>query len=373
MIDSKPVYPPEICDAAASIPRAFYDMNDMSGSGDSHYPHQYMLSSSHPSHGLSEPSGAGGAGGGAGAGAVGLLQGQSSEYPRLWTSMQTSGKASGGSGGTAGYYMDADASSQMMPSTASYVQSSSGRMSTGGLSGSTSSSLDSYPGPMFPALSSLSTSLPEGGPRTDKVLPPPRIPSCSDFACIGVSSGSSGTKVSLYNYADSSGPSSASHSRTSTSSHRSPTTSYVPLSPPMAIPSAQRSPTLMPPNSASVGSVGSYPTAAASNAAPASSGSYGSSCLMCPTNRVVLISSPSVDAMPFSILSQKPSTPIHHQHQRPEAEPSLQQPYQSTPRSSSSHAIAPPLRTSSSSSSSSSGYQQTGDQHRGSMGVGRVC
>lgn len=308
-----------------------------------------------------------------GSGGVSVLQSQPSEYPRLWNSMPTSGKTSGGGGGTGSYYVDADAPPQMMPSTSSYA----GRMSNNVLSGSTSSSPETFA--IFPALSSLSSSLPEGGPRTDKVLPPltsARAPPCSDFACNGVTNGSGGTKVSLYSYTDPPVPSNASHSRAPTSSHRSPTANYVPMSPPMAIPNSQRSP----PGSASAGSVGGCTAAAASNAAPATSGSYGSSSLMYPANRVMLMSSPSIDAMSFSVLSQKPSASshLHHQqqqqHQRPEAEASLQQQqYQSTPRSSSSHAIAPPLRTSSSSSNSSSSYQQTGDQHRGSMGVGRVC
>ena len=98
-MDPKPVYQPEVCGPAASMPRSFYDI-EMPGSADGQYPHQYMLSSSHPGHGLSESSGAGEAGGGVGAGGVSVLQSQSSEYPRLWNSMPTSGKASGGSGGT---------------------------------------------------------------------------------------------------------------------------------------------------------------------------------------------------------------------------------------------------------------------------------
>lgn len=353
LIDSKPLYHSDtlgssMCDPASSMPlapRSFYDMgNDMSGPGDSNYP-QYILSNSHSGHGIPETSG------------VGVLQ--HSEFPRHWTTIQTTGKTSGGS---SGYFLEPEATSgintisQIMSTAPSYVPASSNRILNGGISSSTSSSLDSYP-TIFPALTSLSSSLPEGGSRpsmslSDKVLPPlPTRIQSSDF-------GSGNIKGTLYSsYTDSSALSSNSHSRSSTSSHRSPTVNYVTSSPSMQIPSSQRStPTLVPPNSALTGSAGNYVTSSAT-----SSGSYNNGMLY-PSNQPTLMGS-AVDQMPVH------SMPAQKQQQRTDSELSLQQ-YQITPRSS-AHAPAPPLRTSSSSNASSN-YQQTSDQNRISMGLNKV-
>ncbi|KAF8254062.1 hypothetical protein K440DRAFT_639844 [Wilcoxina mikolae CBS 423.85] len=357
MIDSKTLYHPDtlgssMCDPASSIPlapRPFYDMgNDLSGSSDSSYP--YILSNSHSNHGLSETSG------------VGVLQSQHSEFPRHWSTIPTTGKTSGGS---SGYFLESEATSgisnisQIMTSSSSYVPTSTNRMSNGGMSSSASSSLESYP-TIFPALTSLSSSLPEGGSRpsislSDKVLPPlpTRIQSL-DF-------GSSNIKGTSYSgYTDSSGASSNSHSRASTTSHRSPTVSYVTSSPSMQIPSSQRSTPTLIPSSASIGSSGNYVTSSST-----SSGSYNSGILY-SSNQPTLMGS-SVDQMPVhSMLAQKQQQ--QQQQQRTDSELSLQQ-YQSTPRSS-AHVPAPPLHTSSSSSTSSN--YQTGDQHRGGMGLNKV-
>jgi hypothetical protein len=310
-------------DPTPSIPlnsRSLYDGlgSDISGSNDNYT--QYMLhSSSDPGSSLAEPSPV-------------ILQSQS-DFPRHWPSIPTSGKSSG-----SGYYMEPDAASGM----GSMTQVMSSFMQPPGPRIPGNSNVDNYPN-MFPALNSLSHSLPEGGSRlslSDKVLPPlphSRIPASVDFG------------VKIYSsYTDSASvASSTSQSRGSISMRRSPAANHIPLSPSMQLPSSERStPTL----SGSVSSMSNYITSSSSSM------SVGMGSNVYSSNQQPLLSS-SMDQIPVPPM-------LKQERQRTDPELMLQ----SIPRSS-AHVPTPPLRPSS--TSSSLGYQPNGDQHKG-RGLNKV-
>ena len=299
--------------------------NEMSTSTDSNYP-QYMLNSAAAPN-LSETSN--------------VLSSQHSDYPRHWSPIQPTNKSSSST-----YYssleLDATTSVNMGSIMSGFIPSSAGPRNASGVS------LDSYP-TIFPALSSLSSSLPESGSRStlsDKVLPPlgpARMPA-TDFG---------GFK--LYStYTDSSGPSSASHSRSSTSTHRSPAATYVPSSPSMqhVVPSSSErtTPTFLSSStaSASASSMSNYATSSASDMT-----NFG----IYPSSQQPLLGS-SVDHPSGVTASVFKSEGKKQQQQRTEAD--------MVPHASA--IIAPPLRTCpatpNSGNGGSSSYHQNGEQQQ---------
>jgi hypothetical protein len=337
-----------------------------SGAGETSYPTYTLHSNADSSSTLGEAS-------------ASVAPSQSTDFLRQWSSSQPSARTSTGS---SGYYMDDGAAGLNTLSSLSmsnYVTTSTSRIPS-------STSIDAYP--MFPALASLSSSLPDSIPKSEKSLPP--LPSatrmqCSDYSINSIKdyggmkssayprssafnindttvSSQSARSLNLYSgYTDSSGGSSGSNSRTSSSTHRSPAVGYVPSSPSVQIPSSQRStPTLMSSSSASAGSVGSYVTPHSSSSSvvsymtPATSASplgYGSN--IYPSGQTSLLGS-SIDPLSTSY-SSKPRTDLSELGS------------QSTPRGS--NTPAPILRTSSSSTSST--YPQNSEQRR-SIGISKV-
>lgn len=302
---------------------------EISAPADSNYP-QYMLNSE-AGHSLSETGNA-------------VLSSQHSDYSRHWPSMQPTSKSSGSA-----YYssLEPDVTSNV---TMGGIMSGFMPCSTGPRNAS-STSLDSYP-TMFPALGSLSSSLPESGSRStllDKVLPPlgpARMPT-ADFG-----------GIKLYSsYSDSSGPSSASHSRSSTSTRRSPAASYIPVSPSIqqaAPSSSERSTPTLRPSPASSNSMSNYVTSSVANMG--SIGIYSSS------QQPLL--GPSIDHLPGVAV---PIIKQEGQKQQQRTEVDL------VPRVSAITAL--PLLASSTSSSSNSGvsnYQQSTKQPIRYRGSNRV-
>lgn len=318
--------------------------NEISAPTDSNYS-QYMLNSE-TGHSLSTDN------------ANAVLSSQHSDYPRHWSSVQPTNKSSSST-----YYSNLEPETTASSVTMGSIMSGFMPCPAGPRNAS-STSLDSYP-TMFPALGSLSSSLPESGSRStllDKVLPPlgpARMPT-TDFG-----------GIKLYSsYTDSSGPSSASHSRSSTSTRRSPAASYIPASPSLqqVVPSSSErsTPTLLSTSERST------PTLLSSSASSNSMSNYVTSSVsnmntigLYPSNQQSLHSS-SIEHLSGAAASMLKQERQKQQQQRTEVD--------LVPRVSA--ITAPPLHTSSgtpSSSSSPSNYQQSGEQqHIRYRGLNRI-